>query len=162
MLAARGIALAAAVAGAVALFLPAFSAQAAGTLDTGEAFSVEWLLLGVESAVGWLALLGSTLVLSLTFGLRQVGATRRIAAASAAAVALFAYPLLVATPLRTWNRWIPAEIQQAYGTEYARLSIDAVPSNLRLASTVLALMACVTLITVAVLGRRAQDQRAQS
>lgn len=160
--AARAIALAATVAGAIAIFLPAFSAVAVGTLDTGEAFSVKWLLLGAESAVGWLALLGSLLALSLTFGVLQVRTTRRLVAATATAAAFLAYPLLLATPLRTWNRWIPAEIQQAYGTEYARLSIDAVPNNLRLASAVLALLACVTLITVAVLGPRARDQRAQS
>ncbi len=35
-------------------------------------------------------------------------------------VCVAAVPLL-GTTLHTWNRWVPAEVQQTYGTEYSRL-----------------------------------------
>jgi hypothetical protein len=47
-------------------------------------------------------------------------------------------PLLAATTLHTWNSWIPAEIQQTYGTEYARLSVSAIVDPVRVAAMALA------------------------
>ena len=43
--------------------------------------------------------------------------------AIAAVFALVAYIPLADTPLRTWTRWLPAEVQQDYGTPYALLRL---------------------------------------
>ena len=71
--------------------------------------------------------------------------------------AAHAEQFLADTPLHTWTRWIPAEVQHAYGTEYARLTFEAAPSAVRLAAAGFALAACIALIVSAVLGRRHGD-----
>ena len=98
------------------------------------------------------------LALALAYDVPRSGTLRRLLVAVTLVVAgLAAYPLVVATPLRTWNRWIPAEIQQAYGTEYARLSIVATPGVFHLASAALALAACLILVVLAARGLRGPE-----
>ncbi|MEI8082766.1 MAG: hypothetical protein WCI74_13080, partial [Actinomycetes bacterium] len=51
-----------------------------------------------------------------------------------------------ATTLHTWNQWIPATVQQTYGTEYARLSVEAIVDPTR------ALAMALAVVSVGVLG----------
>ena len=142
----------------VSLFLPAFVAFVDGILESGAEYSVVWRLSGAESAVGWLVLCVSALALALAVDCaRQRPVRGLLVAAVSAVVALASFPLLADTPLHTWTRWIPAEVQHAYGTEYARLTFEAAPSAVRLAAAGFALAACIALIVSAVLGRRHGD-----
>jgi len=139
---------------ALALAMPAFSASVAGTVESGAAFSANWVLIGAETAAGWLPLCVALLALAVAFSLGRGGRARGLlTAAVSGVIASATYPLLVATPLHTWNRWIPAEIQQAYGTEYARLSLDVIPHAVRYLALGLSAVACVTLIVIMMLGR---------
>jgi hypothetical protein len=148
------LAVAAVVAAAAALVLPAFSASVAGTVESGAAFSANWVLIGAETAAGWLPLCVAVLALSIAFTLGRGGSVRGLVmAAVSGVIASATYPLVVATPLHTWNRWIPAEIQQAYGTEYARLSLDVIPHAVRYLAVGLSAVACVTLIVIMMLSR---------
>lgn len=153
VIAAASVALATAV---VALFLPAFIAVVVGTTEAGSAYSARWAYSGAESAVGWLALCVAFIGLAVAVEInRRIAIRAALVALAAGFVSALSYPLVLATPLHTWTRWIPAEIQQAYGTEYARLTFTVAPSMPRLASVVLAAAACVTLIVIIVLRRDA-------
>jgi hypothetical protein len=54
------------------------------------------------------------------------------------------WPLL-GTTLHTWNSWVPAEVQQTYGTEYSRLEIAARLDPVRATALVLAVVAMMVL-----------------
>lgn len=134
------------IGGATSLALPAFASSVVGVLSGGEEFRASWTMVGAESAAGWLPLLVALIALSATWrvsGRRGRGEAMWPALVGLAGVA--AYPLLVSTPLATWNRWIPADIQQAYGTEYARLVMHPVSDPVRLAALALACVACLAL-----------------
>ncbi len=154
LLGALVLAVTSATAAFVALFLPSFNATVVGTTEAGAAFTADWVYSGAEGAVGWLAVCAALVALSaiVEYG-RRIVPSAALIAVSAGLVSALTYPLVIATPLHTWTRWIPAEIQQAYGTEYARLTFTVAPSMLRLSSVVLAAAACVTLIVIIVLHR---------
>jgi len=138
------------------LFLPAFAATVVGTTEAGAAFSANWVYSGAESAVGWLAICLALVALAATVEYDRILTSRAaVVAVGAGLVSALMYPLVVATPLHTWTRWIPAEIQQAYGTEYARLTFVVAPGLLRLGSVVLAAAVCAALISTIVLRRKA-------
>ena len=65
--------------------------------------------------------------------------------AAAAVVGVVSAIPLLGTTLHTWNRWVPAEVQQTYGTEYARLTVTAHIEPVRVAAAVLVLIAAVLL-----------------
>ena len=141
-----GAALVGGVAGAASLALPAFAASSQGVVGNGASFSVAWTMVGAESAAGWLPLLIALLVLSAAWERFARGASRsRAWSALVGMVGVASYPLLVATPLTTWNRWIPADVQQAYGTEYARLVMSPVSDSVRLVALALVGVACLAL-----------------
>jgi len=146
----------AAVTAFIALFLPSFTATVVGTTEAGAAFTADWAYSGAEGAIGWLALCIALVALAAVVEYdRRIGSHAALIAVSAGLASALTYPLVIATPLHTWTRWIPAEIQQAYGTEYARLTFTVAPSLLRLSSVVLAAAACVTLMVIIVLHRSA-------
>jgi hypothetical protein len=58
------------------------------------------------------------------------------------------YPFVAATPLRTATRWIPADVQQSYGTEYARLTFEALHDPVRLVALAMAFITSLTLLVV--------------
>jgi hypothetical protein len=134
----------AAVLGVAQLATPALSALAEG--GTEQPFRADWTMVGAEAASGWLVLAAALLALSAAFAWWR---DRPLATwASAAATALVsgsaAIPLS-ATTLHTWNRWVPADVQQTYGTEYSRLVIETQTDPVRLAAAVLTVLAVVTL-----------------
>jgi len=140
----------------VALFLPAFSASVVGTTEAGASFEAAWDYAGVETVAGWLPLVVALIALSSVMDLdRRIGEQAALTAAVSGLLAAALYPLVVTTPLHTWTRWIPAEIQQAYGTEYARLTLEVAPHIVRYAGLALSGLACATLIVILVLRQRA-------
>lgn len=132
----------------VALALPALSATSRGILQ-GEVFRVDWTMVGAESAVGWVALSAGTLALAAAWN--AAPRAQVAAAAIASMIAVAATFALARTPFYTVTRWIPAEVQQAYGTEYARFSVESVFEPVRSASLVLAVAG--SLITLFVIAR---------
>ena len=131
-----GLALVATALAVASLFTPALDALAEG--GTGEPFRVNWTMVGAESAAGWLAVAAAGLALAAVMVARRGGSARSWVPASVAAVvcAVAAIPLL-GTTLHTWNRWVPAEVQQTYGTEYSRLVVEAHLEPLRVTAMVL-------------------------
>jgi drug/metabolite transporter (DMT)-like permease len=131
------VAVGACVLAAVSLGTPALNALSEGHVN--ESFRVAWTMLGFESGAGWMPVAAALLALSASVEARRGQAARAWVAACAAVFACaIAMPLLAATTLHTWNSWIPAEIQQTYGTEYARLSVSAIVDPIRVAAMALA------------------------
>jgi hypothetical protein len=126
---------AAAVLGVAQLLTPALNALSEG--GTGAPFRAEWLMSGVESASGLLVFAASALVLSAVFALRdRQPVSAWTSALVASLVCLAAAVPLASTTLHTWNRWIPADVQQTYGTEYSRLVTTAHLDVVRVAAAV--------------------------
>jgi hypothetical protein len=135
-----GFAVAATVLAVASLATPALNAVAEG--GTGEPFRAAWTMVGAESAAGWLAVAAAGLALAAVMAARRGGSMRSWLPAAVAAVVcdLAAIPLIGAT-LHTWNSWVPAEVQQTYGTEYSRLLIEPRLEPVRLAAMLLAVVA---------------------
>ena len=133
------IAVGALVLAAVSLATPALDALAEGHIS--ETFRVTWTMLGFESAAGWMPVSAALLALTAALEARRGQAARTWVVASAAVFACaLAMPHLAATTLHTWNDWIPAEVQQTYGTEYARLSVSAIVDPVRVGAMALAVV----------------------
>lgn len=138
------VASAAAVLGVAQLATPALSALAEG--GTEQPFRADWTMVGAEAASGWLVLTAALLALSAALAWWR---GRPLAAWASAAVAALvtvgaAIPLS-GTTLHTWNRWVPADVQQTYGTEYSRLVIEALTDPVRVSAMALAALAVVAL-----------------
>lgn len=136
-----------------ALFAPAMRGSVEGIL--GQGFSASWSLLGVESAATWAVFSAAVLAAAAAWQLTRTGAgSAVIAAASASLVGVAAAVPLAAVPLRTWTRWIPADVQQAYGTEYARIDFTATNEPVRLAAALVSLGVAVAVLVVAIRVRK--------
>lgn len=142
----RVAAVVAVAAAVVGLATPAISVTLAGELGDGSAFTAAWLMPGSETAGGWAALCGA-----LFFGWvvacgartgsgERAGAISRAVWCAAGALVASSYPWLTGIPLRTWTRWVPAEVQQDYGTEYARLAFSIVANRWQQAAVVLSVL----------------------
>lgn len=144
---------------AVALGLPAIEASVKGSLTSGQAYSAQWNLLGFETAGGWAAVVAGVLLISSALDALSTRRPGRIlASATVCAVVLGAYYYLASTPLHTWTRWVPVEIQSEYGTEYTLLQFATVHNPMRLAALALGAAAVVALCVNAVAVRRSQEQ----
>jgi hypothetical protein len=131
-----GLAVAAFVASLASLATPALDAVAEG--GTSVPFRAAWAMVGAESASGWLVVAAAGLALASVM-VARAGASARswVSAACAAVVCAVAAVPLRGTTLHTWNRWVPADVQQTYGTEYSRLLIEPHLEPLRVAAVVL-------------------------
>jgi hypothetical protein len=138
---------------AVALFRPALSAAAQGVL--GDGFSATWVMVGAESAAGWI-LFAAALALLAAVRTRRMGSPSAtwVSLLVAALVALAASPMLIDTTLHTWNQWVPAAVQQTYGTEYARFSVEALVDPVWIGSAVLVVLSAVLLLSSVLIDRR--------
>lgn len=136
---------AAAVVSLAALATPALSARVEGAF--GEVYRATWTMSGVESAQGWLV---AGLGLLALASVRAARTRTRAALAGVLAVVAssLAYPFIAATPLRTATLWIPADVQQSYGTEYARLGFTAIHDPVRLGALGLVLLVSIGLLAV--------------
>jgi hypothetical protein len=134
----------------VALFTPALTARSQGGLEGG--FDATWAMFGYEAAASWLVLAAAGLAVAAALVALQ---TRRAIdwapSAVAALVCAVASLPLAATTLHTWNRWVPADVQQTYGTEYSTFSVAGRMDVVRLVALALAVA---TVVALAVLSRR--------
>jgi hypothetical protein len=155
-LVALGLAVGACVAAVASLATPALNAVAEG--GTAQPFHAAWTMVGAESAAGWLAIAAAGLALAAVVVTRAGGSLRSWLPSGAAVVVcgLASLPLLGVT-LHTWNQWVPAEVQQTYGTEYSRLLIEARIDPVRVAALVLAAAAVGVLAASFGSGRMAPD-----
>lgn len=137
-------AIAALLGSAVSLGLPALQAASRGAGITAERFQADWVMVGAESAVGWFVFASALLVVSAIFSARS-GAPRytTILASVAAVLTAGAFLYVGETSFYTHTRWIPAEVQQTYGTEYARFWVEPIFEPVRSASAVLVTVAAV-------------------
>jgi len=125
----------------LALALPASSAAVSGTLASGESYSVTWALAGYESAGGWAVALAGILLLVASLSYRYARPAVSWRVALAALITGLSYLAVASTPLHTWNRWVPTDLQSEYGTEYVSLSFATVHHPVRLAALVVAVLA---------------------
>jgi drug/metabolite transporter (DMT)-like permease len=146
--AALGLAGGSCVLAVASLATPALSAVAEG--GTGTPFHAAWTMVGAESATGWIVLAAAGLALAAVMVVRRGGPTSAWAPAAMAVVVCGAAAIaLIGTTIHTWNSWVPAEVQQTYGTEYARLVIEPHLDPVRTAAMVLALCAVIVLAVFA-------------
>ncbi|MEI8082038.1 MAG: hypothetical protein WCI74_09360, partial [Actinomycetes bacterium] len=102
----------------VSLQTPALAALSEGHIT--ETFRAQWTMLGFESAAGWMPVVAALLALTAALEAGRRASSRVwVSAALAVLACAVAMPQLAATTLHTWNQWIPATVQQTYGTEYA-------------------------------------------
>jgi len=131
-----GIGAAASVAGMIA---PALGVAVKGGLSDGAAFATTFSMAGYETVAGWLALSAALVALSGV----AAGADFRSLSYTlvTVVVSLFAWNLLRPMPLHTWVSWIPPEVQQDYGTEFASVVFSPLPAVWQLAGMVVAVIA---------------------
>jgi hypothetical protein len=123
----------------IGLFLPAIRADVTGDRE-GARFAFSWLMAGWESVPGWAAVGIALLAVAATFDDALPPTIATLAAAPA-------YWLLGRTPMHVWNTFVPAPIQQDYGTEYAQVSFVALeswPSRVAVAGAVTGLAIVLT------------------
>lgn len=143
--------------GAASLWLPAVRGKVEGSFE--QVYRAVWTMMGAETASGWLGFVVCALAAAAVWSRLRDGGVLPAATALCALAASATYPLIAATPLRTATLWIPADVQQTYGTEYARLEFVAMHEPLRLAT-----FAVVVVVSLAVItdGLRAQVAGAPS
>ncbi|MBE0477203.1 MAG: hypothetical protein IBX62_08920 [Coriobacteriia bacterium] len=140
----RSLAVAALASAAVALAAPALRVTVHGMRSSGDAFDAVFAMRGFEALGAWLALAGGLLALAAFAG-RRLPAVPALAALASSGAALTP---LGGTPLHTWVSWIPPEVQQDYGTEYAYIVFERLPTPF------LHLAAAATLVSILILARR--------
>lgn len=134
----RIAALGALASASVGMFAPALGVAIEGGLSDGQAFTAQFSMAGFETVAGWVAFsvaLTTTAALFAPTGYRQL-----LAVVSIGAAAVIAWLLLRPMPLHTWVSWIPPEVQQDYGTEFASIvftPLDAIWQPLGLIIAVL-------------------------
>ncbi len=121
---AGGIAAAGVLLAVVGLAVPAMRASAEGGEIPTEKRSVSWTLPAAETVPGWVAV--SVALLALV-----AARDRRMLPAALAACAAPAYVLLGTTPLHVVTRWLPSEMQQDFGTEYASITFEALANRVQ-------------------------------
>lgn len=117
-LAARVLAVISLALAVAALVAPAVEVSVRGVLTTGPGFQTRFVMQGWETAGGWLALCCSTIVAAWAWRSPRTWRTAILATAALLLVSAAWFPLHETT-LHTWTRWIPAAVQQDYGTEYS-------------------------------------------
>ncbi len=106
-------------AAAVGLAMPALQAQVTGLRTSGQGFEAQFVLRGIEVVGPWLAL-GISLGAAATVLSRSAIESR----AAALFVAIAVWPLVGWTPLHTLTRFIPAEVQVDFGSEFASIAFS--------------------------------------
>lgn len=135
---------------AAGLLAPSIAANVEAHAGAGETFEAAWTLAGWETAGGWVAACAAMWLLAQAYGPWRAGL--------AAAVCAAAFPLLTTVPLHTWNRWLPSQVQQEYGTEYARIAFEAVSVPAQVAAIALAVAGLVGAVLAGALAVRARGR----
>lgn len=141
----RGVLVVAASAALLALLSLAFPATlqtTRGVTTGGEVFRAAWTEPGLRTAAGLAAAAAGLAVFSGALGrLAREHPAVWASALLGALVAIITTPVLGISTLRTWVDFVPTEIQQSYGTEYARLTVESILHPVRVASLVLSAVA---------------------
>jgi hypothetical protein len=136
------VALAVGVAG---LALPALRAHSIGSMP--QPFEVTWAMRGFEAAASWLPVAAALIVLSASvLAPSRIGRGALVLAGLTALIAAVAFPFLLDTPLHTWNNWIPSDVQQTYGTEYARFSVQVIANPASVAALAVSTVSAIGLL----------------
>lgn len=117
-----GLVATSAVASLVGLVAPALDVSVQGRLADASIFSADFQMRGFETVGGWLAL--SVAAIAFSMAVWKGGRLHQAVASLSIFVTSAAWYVLGHTPLRTWVSWIPADVQQDYGTEYARIGFE--------------------------------------
>lgn len=141
-----------------ALALPAISATVTGALASGDTYRAAWSQPGAQSAAAWAVAAAAALALAAALSARAERTFVWASSLGAAIIASLTYVALTHTSFATWNNFVPAEIQQAYGTEYALLVFRPLQSPAALASIALAAVAAI-LVLVEYLSRTSSRRR---
>lgn len=144
-------------AAAVGMLLPAVRVVVEGMRTSGADFYAAFAFRGFETIGGWLALSSALLVLvalvAYRRGHRPVAPLWGISLASVSS--LVAWMALKATPLHTWVSWIPVDVQQDYGTEYASIVFSGLRVPWQLVGIVGAALSALLALGRALAARRA-------
>ncbi|MHB9002467.1 MAG: hypothetical protein ACYC6C_00170 [Coriobacteriia bacterium] len=114
---ARWLSAAALLLTAVALIMPAVAVRVRGVREAGS-FTADFHMRGYETVGGWLVL--SLALVVLAMALRPL-AGNVLRGSLALGAGLLGWWVLRFIPLHTWISWIPPEVQQDYGSEYASI-----------------------------------------
>lgn len=142
----RWLALSALACAAVGLLAPALDVAVQGRLADFSGFGVEFQMRGFETVGGWLAFGVSLLAVALVNSRPGRGTFSLCVALMA--IVLAAWFVVGASPLHTWVAWIPADVQQDYGTEFASIVFNKLARVWQLAGMVLAFVMCVWTLVV--------------
>ncbi|MDO8964512.1 MAG: hypothetical protein Q7W30_08495 [Coriobacteriia bacterium] len=139
----------------VGLALPAIDAVVTAQRSTGGAFSVAWVLPGTES-VGVLAAVALAVLLISVVLDRGPAIDAGVLLAAA-----IAWPALLDVPTHVLVSWIPPDIQQDYGTEYATIVFERILNVPALAAVVLVAVGSLAVIVTRNRTRSAQAHRSE-
>jgi drug/metabolite transporter (DMT)-like permease len=147
----HGLAVAGVALGAVGLLWPVFQVTIVGEV-AGKPWSATWEMIGAEASAGWLPLVVALLALALAFDADRFSWSfpRRLAGLALVAASALSWPFVVSTPLRTWTQWLPAEVLQDLGTEYAQMDFVRVAHPIGIAALVVALVTAVAVTAVSI------------
>jgi hypothetical protein len=126
------------------------------------AFSARFAMLGFETIGGWLALAVALLLLVEWVGRSRPTLGRAAGIALVAVVATASWAALRYVPVHTWVPWIPAEVQQDYGTEYASIVFSPTATPLQVAALAAAAAAAALFVWYAIGARGARGSSADS
>lgn len=156
----RILAAASAVAATVALVMPGVSVSVQGLRTDMSKFTAEFLMRGFETVGGWLALGIALVAVALLFARsRPVASVSALAFAGVVAAAA-AWLSLRNIPLHTWVAWIPAEVQQDYGTEFARIQFTGISLPAQLSAIVTGLATVALAVWAALASARTDSSEA--
>ena len=141
----------------VAMVVPALAVEVHGMLPSQDAFDLQFTMRGFESLGPWLSLSAALLVLAAWFGADRLSSLLRAVAAIGAGAAAVAP--LGGTPLHTWVTWVPPEVQQDYGTEYAYIVFERLPALWLWGAGFVALVSILLLARLLLLPSRTQEHR---
>ena len=108
---------------AIGLFAPVRESFVSGVLDSGRPYAMQWLTSGFSTIGGYL-LISISAFLAISGYMFLRGRLSGKSLALSGIISIFTLPLswiVQYTPFSSWHSWMPAEIQQAIGTEYVRL-----------------------------------------
>ncbi len=150
-------AVAAALIAVAAMVVPGVAVAVRGARTDMQAFSANFTLSGAETIGGWLVF-SLALFLLLETVLQSRSSVRRSVGTVLIAITVAAgWAILRFVPLHVWVSWIPAEVQQDYGTEYASITYSAVSTAVQIASLAASVIAAGALMVSALRGRPGRE-----
>jgi hypothetical protein len=139
-----------------AMTAPGVEAAVRGGFHEGGRFAADFVLPGWRTVGGWLTLGCAGVASAMT--LRRSGRLEAAAGATVTLLIVAAWYTLRYTPLHTWMTWVPAEIQQDFGTEYASIVFSATPVPWQIAALGLS-CATALLMLVKTLAEKRRSER---